>query len=128
MPTIAELEGLLARCRHVISEHDKTVLTFASLPDGAEKRELLAQFEDSLRIARKAEKETREAINREAGEAELKVRAGHELNSSRLGADRAGDLLYRVSLAFAFRQDSSRSCGGPALISDILTAACLKEG
>jgi hypothetical protein len=65
VPSIAELEVLLAKCAHVIREHDKTVLTFASLPDSEEKRAMLAQFEESLRIATKAEKETREALNRE---------------------------------------------------------------
>jgi hypothetical protein len=65
MGSIADFEALLAKCAHVIGEHDKTVLTFASLPDSAEKRAMLAQFEESLRVARKAEKETREALNRE---------------------------------------------------------------
>ena len=62
---IAELEDLLARCAHVIREHDKTVLPYAGLPDSDEKRAMLAQFEESLRIATDAEKETREALNRE---------------------------------------------------------------
>jgi hypothetical protein len=55
MGSIAKLETLLAKCEHVIREHDKTVLTFASLPDSDEKRAMLAQFEERLCIATKAE-------------------------------------------------------------------------
>ena len=59
------IEKLLAKCAHVIREHDKTALTFASLPDSDEKRAMLAQFAESLRIATDAEQKTREALNRE---------------------------------------------------------------
>ena len=57
MGSIAKLETLLAKCAHVIRDHDETVMTLASLPDGAVKRELLAQFENSLRIARERSRE-----------------------------------------------------------------------
>lgn len=64
MPSIAEFEALLAECAHVIREHDKTVMSFASLPDSDGKRAMLAQFEETLRIATDTEQKTREALNR----------------------------------------------------------------
>ena len=65
MGSIAEFEKLLAKCAHVIREYEKTALTLASLTDSEEKRALLDQFEESLLVATTAQKETREALNRE---------------------------------------------------------------
>ena len=48
---VGDLKDLLARCADVIREHDKTALTFPSLPDSEAKRAMLAQFEESLRVA-----------------------------------------------------------------------------
>ena len=55
MASIAYFEKLLAKCAHVIRDHDKTAMELAAMPDSDFKREMLAKFENSLRIAREAE-------------------------------------------------------------------------
>ena len=65
MGTIAEFESLLAKCEVVLCEHEETRTKLDSLPDSEEKRELMESFAQSLRVAVKAEKETREALNQD---------------------------------------------------------------